>query len=113
MLKKLNTYITDNKKKVIFFIIALCLSVLVAGSISKFGVLGPLCAVAVAVMGAFLVSVFKDPRVAFWAYFAYCFFLGFLVKSFLQLPVGLAMEAILLLTWCSILINMDRFNWKS
>jgi len=113
MLEKLNTYITDNKKKVIFFIIALCLSVLVAGSISKFGMLGPLCAVAVAVMGAFLVSVFKDPRVAFWTYFAYCFFLGFLVKSFLQLPVGLAMEAVLLLTWCSILINMDRFNWKS
>jgi len=113
MLKKLNTYIIDNKKKVIFFIVSACLSIVVAGSISKFGILGPLCAVAVAVTGAFLISAFKDPKLAFWAYFAYCFFLGFLVKAFLQIPVGLALEAILLLTWCSILINMDKFNWQN
>ncbi|MCX2583713.1 O-antigen ligase family protein [Pedobacter sp. MR22-3] len=113
MLDKLNTYITDNKKKIIFFIIAMCLSILVAGSISKFGLLGPLCAIAIAASGTFLVYAVKNPRLAFWAYFAYCFCLGFLVKSFLQVPVGLALEALLLLTWCSILINMDKFNWQN
>ena len=113
MLNKLTTYIADNKKKIIFFIVSMCLSIIVAGSISKFGYLGPLCAVAIAVMGTFLVAAFKDPRRAFWAYFAYCFLLGFLVKSFLQVPMGLALEAILLLTWCSILINMDKFNWQN
>lgn len=113
MLDILNTWLIDNKKKIIFFIIAMCLSIVVAGSISKFGFLGPLCAVAIAVLGAFLVSAFKNPKLAFWAYFAYCFCLGFLVKTFLQIPVGLALEAILLLTWCSILINMNKFNWQN
>ncbi|WP_029286134.1 O-antigen ligase family protein [Pedobacter sp. R20-19] len=113
MLDKLNTYISDNKKKIIFFIVAMCLSIVVAGSISKFGLLGPFFAIAIAALGTFLVYAFKDPRLAFWAYFAYCFLLGFLVKSFLQIPVGLALEALLLLTWCSILINMDKFNWQN
>jgi hypothetical protein len=113
MLQKLNTYIIDHKKKIIFFMISACLSIVVAGSITKFGLLGPLCAVAAAVAGAFLIAAFKNPKIAFWVYFGYCFFLGFLVKAFLQVPVGLALEAILLLTWCSILINMDKFNWQN
>ncbi|RDC56193.1 O-antigen ligase domain-containing protein [Pedobacter chinensis] len=113
MLKKLNTYIVDNKKKVILFLIATCLSVIVAGSVNKFGFWIPLGVLGAVGLGTFLVAVFKNPKLAFWVYFGYCFVLGFLVKTFLNIPVGLALDAILLLTWCSILVNMNKFNWQS
>lgn len=113
MLKKLHIHITDNKQKVLFFLIAMSLSVLVAGSTYQYGFMGPLAVIALAAVGTFVVAVFNNPRIAFIIYFAYCFVLGFVVKTFLNIPVGLAMDGILLLTWGSILVNMNRFNWKA
>lgn len=113
MLKKLHVHIIDNKQKVLFFLIALSLSVLVGGSTYQYGFLGPMLVFAMAGAGAFLVSSFINPRIAFVVYFAYCFVLGFVVKTFQDIPVGLAMDGVLLLTWGSILVNMNKFNWKS
>lgn len=113
MLKKLHLHITDNKQKVLFFLIAMSLSVLVAGSTYQYGFMGPLAVIALVAVGTFVVAVFNNPRIAFIIYFAYCFVLGFVVKTFLNIPVGLAMDGILLLTWGSILVNMNRFNWKA
>lgn len=113
MLKQLNTYLINHKKKVIFFLIAFSLSVLVAGSTYKFGFMGPLGVIVTAGLGTFLVAIFNNPRIGFWIYLTYCFILGFLVKFFLNVPVGLALDAILLLTWCSILVNMNKFNWQN
>jgi hypothetical protein len=113
MLKKLQLHMDDHKKKIIFFLIAMSLSILVAGSTYQFGFLGPLIVIAIAALGTFIVSLFNNPRLAFWVYFGYCFILGFVVKTFLNIPVGLALDAMLLLTWCSILVNMNKFNWQS
>lgn len=113
MLEWLQLHIIDNKKKVLFAIVAISLSLLIAGSTSRYGPLGPMAAIALAAVGLFIVGVFKNPRLAFWIYFTYCFILGFLVKSFLNIPVGLALDGILLLTWCSILVNWKKFNWRS
>ena len=113
MLEKLHLHFIDNKKKVLFFLIAMSLSILVAGSTYRYGFLGPVAAIALAGVGIFIVGLFNNPRLAFWIYFGYCFILGFLVKSFLNIPVGLALDGILLLTWCSILVNMNKFNWRS
>lgn len=113
MLERLGLHIADNKKKVLFVLISISLSVLIAGSTYQYGPLGPLAAIALASLGIFIVALFKNPRLAFWVYFSYCFILGFLVKSFLNIPVGLALDGILILTWCSILVNMNKFNWRS
>jgi hypothetical protein len=113
MFKNAGLNITENKTKIIFFLIAMSLSILVANSMLRFGFLGPLAVIAIAIAGAFLIALFANPRVAFWVYFCYCFVLGFVVKSFLNIPVGLALDAILLLTWCSILVNKNKFNWST
>ncbi len=113
MLKKLRMYITDNNKKILFFLIAMSLSILMAGSIYQYGFLGPLAIMAMAAVGTFIISLFKEPRVAFWVYLGYSFILGFVSKSFLSIPVGIALDGILILTWCSILVNKNRFNWKN
>jgi len=113
MLNRVNSFINNHKKKVIFFLVSMSLSILVASSIYQYGYLGPFGVIAMAIFGAFVINLFKNPRIAFWVYFGYCFVLGFLVKSFLNIPVGLAMEGILLLTWCSIIINQKKFNWQN
>lgn len=113
MLKNLQLHIADYKQKVLFILIALSLSILVAGSTARYGFLGPAFVLAAAGAGAFLMATFSNPRIAFVVYFVYCFFLGFVGKTFLNIPVGLAMDATLLLTWASILVNMNRFNWKA
>lgn len=113
MLKRLQINIADHKKKILFFLIALSLSVFVAGSISQYGILGPVAVIAMAVAGAFLITLFTNPRLAFWVYLTYCFLLGFVVKTFLNIPVGVALDGILLLTWCSVLVNMNKFDWKN
>ncbi|MGM9478140.1 O-antigen ligase family protein [Pedobacter sp. GSP4] len=112
MHNRLNAYILDHKKKIVFFIISLCLSVLVVGSTYSFGLLGPLSVLAIAGLGIFMVSLFRNPRTGVWVYLVYCFVLGFLVKYFLQIPVGLALDGILLLTWASILVHMKNFDWS-
>jgi len=111
MLEKLNIYIAGHRKKIIFFIISLCISVLVAGSTYSYGLLGPLSVFGIAAMGIFMVSLFRNPRTGVWVYLGYCFVLGFLVKYFLNIPVGLALDGILVLTWVSILVNMKNFDW--
>lgn len=113
MLKKLHLHIADHKQKMLFFLVALSLSILVAGSTYQYGFLGPILVIAAAGAGTFLVASFTNPRVAFIVYFSYCFVLGFVVKTFLNIPVGLAMDAILLLTWGSLFVNMNKFNWKA
>lgn len=100
-------------QKIFFALSAFSISVLVAASILKVGILVPLAVIALTLAGAFVVASLVNPRTAFIFYFAYCFVLGFVVKAFLKVPVGLAMDAILLLTWFSLLVNMKRFNWKS
>lgn len=113
MLRNLYVHIADHKKAWLFFIIAMSLSLCVAGSVVRYGFLGPIAVLAAAAAGAFLYATFSNPRVAFIVYFGYCFVLGFVVKTFLNIPVGLAMDAILLLTWASVLVNLNRFNWKA
>ncbi len=113
MLSNLTIYLTDHKRKILFFLISLSLSALVAGSTYQFGFLGPIAVIALVGLGTFLVALFNDPRLAFWVYFSYCFVVGFLSKAFLNIPVGLALDAMLILAWCSILVNMNSFNWKN
>lgn len=113
MLKNLYIHIGNHKKQLLFFLVAMSLSILVAGSTQRYGFLGPLAVLALAAAGTFVIASFNNPRIAFIFYFAYCFVLGFVVKTFLDIPVGLAMDAILLLTWGSLLVNMNKFNWKS
>jgi hypothetical protein len=113
MFSYVNLHITENKKKIIFFLVALSLSTLVASSMLRYGFLGPVAVIGMTAVGAFLIALFKDPRWSFWVYFGYCFVLGFVVKSFLNIPVGLALDAMLILTWCSIFANRNKFNWSA
>ncbi|RZJ80912.1 MAG: O-antigen ligase family protein [Flavobacterium sp.] len=113
MLKELNLYIADHKKTILFVLISISLSILIASSTAEFGFLGPIGAIATAAFGTFLISLLNNPKVAFWVYFVFCFVIGFLVRLVPNIPVGIALDAVLLLTWGSILVNMNKFDWAS
>lgn len=100
------------KAKAMLICIALSLPLVIAGAVVKFGLLGPVIVIVLALVGAFVVAAFVNPKIAFAAYATYAFILGFAVKSFLSIPVGLALEGLLILTWLSILFNARKINWS-
>jgi hypothetical protein len=112
MLHNLRLYLLTDKKKILFFLVALCMSVLVGGSVVKYGWFGPLFIIAIVAVIAFVLVSVRRPKNVFWIYLGYCFVLGFLVKSFPNVPVGLAMEALLLSVWAGIVINRQNFDWS-
>ncbi|GAA4048113.1 O-antigen ligase family protein [Hymenobacter glaciei] len=60
----------------------------------------------------FVVLVFYYPRAGYIAALAYGFALNYLARHFVDLPVGLAMEAILLLTWLAVVFHQtERPDW--
>ncbi|MCX3264874.1 O-antigen ligase family protein [Pedobacter agri] len=112
MLGRLNTHIAEHKKKILFFMVSSCLSLLVAGSTFSFGSLGPLMVLAAAAVGVLIMGVFLDPRTGVWGYISYCFVLGVLVKYFVGIPIGILLDGILLLTWGGILVNFKKIDFS-
>jgi len=61
----------------------------------------------------FVVLVFHFPRAGYITALAYGFVLNYLARHFVNLQVGLAMEAILLLTWVAVVFHRtDRPDWS-
>ena len=57
MLKNLYIHIGNHKKQLLFFLIAMSLSILVAGSTQRYGFLGPLAVLALATSSNRLVNM--------------------------------------------------------
>jgi hypothetical protein len=72
---------------------------------SKVGLIMPGLLVAVTLLSFFLTIVFNTPRVGFVAYITYCFLNNYLSRHLLTVPVGLAMEGILIITWLAVLFH--------
>ncbi|TGE10216.1 O-antigen ligase family protein [Hymenobacter fodinae] len=61
----------------------------------------------------FLYLVFHSPRSGMVAYVLYCFILGFIGRHVVtNIPLGLGMDAVLLLTWLAVLLRPEEVEWK-
>jgi len=68
--------------------------------------------VAVPTVVLFLVMVFRSPHAGFVVFISYCFIINFLSRH-TGLPVGLAMEAILVTTWLAVLFyHNEPPDWR-
>lgn len=104
---------TEIKRAVLITIGAIVLSFLVGLFTIKFGIAAFFIST-ISIAGViFLFAVLKDPRVGFLFYIIYCFALSGLLKNNPELPLGPLMEVLLGLTWVSILINANKYNWRS
>ncbi|GAB3295209.1 O-antigen ligase family protein [Hymenobacter humi] len=70
---------------------------------SQVGTLVPVLLLATPFVVFFLVAVFNSPRVGYVTALTYSFIQSYLVRHFIDLPVGLALEAVLVITWLAVL----------
>ena len=78
----------------------------------KAGPVVPALLVAVPLLAFFIVLVFNIPRAGFVAFIVYCFLLAALVKHVPDIPFGLGMEILLLITWLATAFHQSaEFNW--
>jgi len=88
--------------------LALLTAVMMGWFTSKLGILVPGALVAFPIMMAFVVMVFLNPRVGFISYLLLCFFVSVLNRHLLGIPFGLGLEALLILTWLSIIFHRSE-----
>ena len=80
---------------------------------SEVGVVVPSLLVAGPVAAFFLVLIFNYPRAGYLSALAYGFLLSYFTRHLTELPLGLAMEAILLLSWLAVLFHRtDPPDWN-
>lgn len=75
---------------------------------SKTGIVVPGALVAFPVMFCFVVMVFLNPKIGFISYLLLCFFVSALNRHILGVPFGLGLEAILIVTWLSIIFHRSE-----
>ncbi|WP_375418929.1 O-antigen ligase family protein [uncultured Hymenobacter sp.] len=69
--------------------------------------------IAMPLLVLFTIVVFYYPRAGFIAYISYCFLINHLSRHVLKVPVGLAMEAILIITWLAVLFyRSEPPDWR-
>ena len=86
---------------------------LVAGwLIGTWGIMGALMTVGVPLALIMLVSVLLEPKVGLLIYVNLSFVLGFSRFVTVEIPFGLFVDGILMLTLLSTLLNAKRMNWK-
>ena len=78
------------------------------------GIMIPGLLIVLATAGPLVVGLFYEPRVGVVAILAYCFLLFILAREIPgNLPVGLAVDGLLLLTWVAVAFNNERYKWKN
>ena len=81
--------------------------------VGRLGMLVPTMLLAVPAGALFLVMVFHSPRAGFIAFICYCFVINFISRHLPGVPVGLAMEGMLVVTWLAVLFyRRDPPDWR-
>jgi O-antigen ligase len=75
---------------------------------SLLGPLVPGLLLSITVFGFFLVLVFLKPRTGFIAYIVYCFLIGLLGRHITNLPFGLGMDGLLVVTWLAVIFHRSE-----
>ncbi|TGE28662.1 O-antigen ligase family protein [Hymenobacter metallicola] len=68
--------------------------------------------IALAVAGPFGLALFRQPRLGIIGLVVYCFLLFILVREVGGIPYGMAVDALLVLTWVAVAFNHERFDWR-
>ena len=95
-----------------FGVLSLVLALVAGWLIGTFGALGGLMTVAIPVALAVVVGVFLQPKIGLLIYIHLSFMLGF--SRFIQseIPLGLLLDGVLMLTLLSVFLNGKQMNWR-
>jgi hypothetical protein len=75
---------------------------------SQFGPLVPGLLLSVTLLAFFLVLVFLKPRAGFITYIIYCFLIGLLGRHITNIPFGLGMDGLLVVTWLAVVFHRSE-----
>lgn len=92
--------------------LGLLIAVMAGWLIGNFGVMGGLITVGLPVALFFVVSILLEPKIGLLLYIHLGFALGFTRFVQSEIPFGLALDGVIMLTLLSVLFNAKRMNWK-
>jgi hypothetical protein len=80
--------------------------------IGKYGSMGIIMTVGLPVGLLVLMAVFREPKIGLLIYIHISFLIGWTRFLTVELPLGLALDGMLILTLLSVFLNGKRMNWK-
>lgn len=92
--------------------LGLVLAVAVGWLTARAGLVVPGLLVVLALAGPFVLALFYQPRLGIIALIGYCFLLFIPVREVGGVPYGMAVDALLVLTWIAVAFNHERFDWR-
>lgn len=99
------------KRKTLFVPAGVLLAVVVGWLTACNGLLVPGLLVATAAVVPFCIALFHLPRLGVVALVCYCFLFFILAHEIEGVPFGMAVDALLVLTWVAVAFNHQQFAW--
>src|SRR5690606_5709291 len=103
--------ITPLNLGVIIFMVLLCLGI--AYSTAHFGTILPLLSIGLVCAIIYILVITNNPKIGFWSYVVYCFFVIFLLRHFDSFKFGNLTDILLIIPWIAMLMKPEKYDWSS
>lgn len=103
--------ITPLNLGVIIFMVLSCLGI--AYSTAHFGTILPLLSIGLVCAIIYILVITNNPKIGFWSYVVYCFFVIFLLRHFDSFKFGNLTDILLIIPWIAMLMKPEKYDWSS
>lgn len=107
-----STYLLLRKSKLIFLIFGIVIAMLTSLAAFKLNMLAPVMIGMAALAVAYLVFLFRNPKIGLVSLIIYCFTLGLLGREVGGFSYGMGIEIFLILTWLASLVYYKMDDWS-
>lgn len=76
------------------------------------GVIIPLLSIGLIIASVYFFIVFNDPKIGFWMYAVYCFYVIFFIRHIDAIRFGNITDILLLMPWIAMLFNGKKYDWS-
>jgi len=81
-------------------------------TVSQWGILIPVLLIVLSTGAVFVVRLFQQPLVGLYATLIFSFIMPMLGREIADIPFGIALEVLLLLTWLAVFFRNQQYDWK-
>lgn len=96
---------------VIVVMVLLCLGV--AYFTAHFGAILPILIIGLVCAITYILVIYRYPKVGFWSYVIYCFFVIFLLRHYDSFKFGNLTDILLIIPWAVMLLKAQQYDWSS
>lgn len=95
---------------VVCFIVTLCIGI--AYFTASIGEIVPLLFIGLIIATIYFFIAFKNPKIGFWIYTVYCFYVIFLIRHIDHIKFGNITDILLIIPWIAMLFNGKQYDWS-